>query len=65
MQRGKLGMLLAAAAAFGAYKYSKMTPDQKNTIRTRGKDFLDKNLGGLGNLFGKKTTPTPTNGNGF
>lgn len=56
MQRGKLGLLLAAAAAFGIYKYSKMSPDQKNNLKTRGKSFLDKNLGGLGNVFGKKTS---------
>jgi hypothetical protein len=55
MQKSKLGLILAAAAAFGAYKYSKMSPEQKNSLKTRGKSFLDKNLGGLGNLFGKKT----------
>ena len=55
MQRGKLGLLLAAAAAFGIYKYSKMSPEQKNNLKTRGKSFLDKNLGGLGHVFGKKT----------
>ena len=63
-----VGLLLAAAAAYGAYKYSKMTPEQKNNLMTRGKDFLNKNLGDLGNLVGKKkdtvngmghTTSTP------
>ncbi len=58
MQRNKLGLILAAAAAFGVYKYSKMTPEQKNSLKTKGKDFLDKNLGGLGNIFGKKTSNT-------
>jgi hypothetical protein len=62
MTRGKLGLLLAAgAAAYGAYRVSKMTPEQKNNLRTKGKDFFDKNFSGLGNLFGKKTTST--NGN--
>lgn len=63
MQRGKLGLLVAAAAAYGVYKYSKMSPEQKNSLKTKGKDFLDKNLGGLTNMFGKKTVPT--NGNGY
>ena len=61
MQRQRLGVLLAAAAAYGYYKYSKMTPEQKNGLRDKGKSFFDKYLGGLGNLFGKKnTTPTST-----
>lgn len=55
MQRNKLGLILAAAAAFGIYKYSKMTPEQKNSLKTKGKSFLDKNMGGLSNMFGKKT----------
>jgi hypothetical protein len=63
MQRGKLGMLIAAgAAAYGIYKYSKMTPEQKSSLKTRGKDFFDKNLGGLGNLFGKKASTVNNNG---
>jgi hypothetical protein len=62
MTRGKLGLLIAAgAAAYGAYRVSKMTPEQKNNLRTKGKDFFDKNLSGLGNLFGRKTANT--NGN--
>lgn len=60
MQRKGLGMLLAAAAAYGFYKYRKMTPEQKNDLRTKAKGFMDKNLGGIGNIFGKKTT-TDTN----
>ena len=60
MGRNRLGLLLAAAAAFGYYKYSKMTPEQKSTLRTRGKGFLDKQIGGLGNIFGKKTATTTT-----
>ena len=65
MQRKGLGMLLAAAAAYGYYKYNKMTPEQKTSMRNRGKDFLDKQLGGLGNLFGKKKTTTTANGSSF
>ncbi len=61
MQRSKIGLLLAAAAAFGAYKYSKMSPEQKASLKTKGKDFLNKNLGGLSKFTGKgKTTPDGT-----
>jgi len=51
--RKTLGLLLAAAAAFGIYKYSKMTPKQKKDLREKGKDFLDKKMG-MGNLLAKK-----------
>ncbi len=54
MQRRGLGLLLAAAAAYGYYRYSKMTPDQKSNLKQRGKDFLDKNLGSMKGMFGKK-----------
>ena len=63
MQRSKVGLLLAAAAAYGAYRYSRMTPEQKNSIKTKGQDFLNKNLGGLKNLFNK--TKATTNGSGY
>lgn len=54
MQKSKIGLLVAAAAAYGAYKYSKLTPEKKNDLMTRGKDFMNKNLGDLSSLFGKK-----------
>lgn len=63
MQRKGLGLLLAAAAAYGYYKYSKMTAEEKNGLKEKGKKFVDKNFGGIGNLFGKKTMPA--NGNGY
>ena len=60
MQRKLLGLLFAAAA-YGLYKYSRMTPDQKSDIKRRGKDFLDKNIGDVGNMFGKKPVTAPVN----
>jgi hypothetical protein len=64
MTRGKMGLLIAAgAAAYGAYRLSRMTPEQKTNLRAKGKDFMDKNLGSLGNLFGRKTANTNGNNN--
>ena len=57
----KIGLLLAAAAAYGAYRLSKMTPEQKNSLKTRGKDFLNKNLGGHNDLMAKKNATVSGN----
>jgi hypothetical protein len=64
------GLLLLGAAAFGAYKYSKMTDQQKSDLKNKGKKFVDENLGGLKNMFGQKGTETANMGgnrgqNGF
>lgn len=56
MQSKGLGLLLTAAAAYGYYRYSKMTPEQKQNLRQKGKSFVDKNLGGLNDMFNKKKT---------
>ena len=50
-----LGLALLAAAAYGLYKYSKLSPSEKENLMSKGKDLLDKKLG-LGNLFNKKQT---------
>ena len=63
MQRKGIGLFLAAAAAYGVYRYSKMTPEQKNSLKQKGKDFVDKNLGGVKNMFGKKASAA--NGDGY
>lgn len=55
-QRPGLGkLLLLGAAAFGAYKYSKMSDQQKKDLMDKGKKLVNDNLGGLGNMFGKRT----------
>jgi hypothetical protein len=64
MARGTLGLLLAAAAAYGYYRYTKMTPQQKNDLRTKGKDFVDKNLGGLKNVFTRERASAGAGANG-
>ena len=58
MQKSFVGLILAAAAAFGYQKYSKMTSEQKADLKKRGKGFLDKNFPGMKNMFGKKETTT-------
>ena len=60
MQRKLLGLLFAAAA-YWLYKYSRMTPEQKGDLKKRGKEFLDKNMGGVENMFGKKPVVAPVN----
>ena len=62
MQKKLLGLILAAAA-YGVYRYTKMTPEQKAELKKRGGDFLDKNMGSFGNVFGKKPTVTETSNN--
>jgi len=54
-------LLLLGAAAFGAYKYSKMSEQQKRDLMDKGKKMVNDNLGGLRNAFGKKS-PASTNG---
>jgi len=65
MLKNRLGLLLAAGAAYGYYRYSKMTPQQKTDLRTRGKGFLDKQVGGLKDMFGKFTKPRASNSTGY
>ena len=65
MSRNRLGLLLAAGAAYGYYRYSKMTPQQKTDLRTRGKSFLDKQFSGLKNMFGKFTKAPASNSTGY
>ena len=50
----KLLSLILAAAAYGIYRYTQMSPEQKAQLKKRGGDFLEKNLGSFGNLFGQK-----------
>lgn len=61
MQKKGLGLLLAAAAAYGYYRYSKMTPEQKNAMMEKGKKIVNDNFGSLGKIF-KNGKSTPAEG---
>lgn len=50
-------LLLLGAAAFGAYKYSKMSDQQKKDLLDKGKRLVNDNLGGLKNRFGGQKGP--------
>ena len=54
-------LLLAGIAAFGAYKYSKMSTQEKQNLKDKGKKFMDDNLGGLKNMLGGKQNASATN----
>lgn len=60
MQKKGLGLLIAAAAAYGYYRFSKMTPEQKKAWKEKGMKFIDENFG-MGNLFGKKAAAPGNN----
>ena len=48
-----LGLLLAAAAAYGIYKYNKLSPEKKEEWKRKGRDFLSQKAG-LAKMFSKK-----------
>ena len=50
-------LLLLGAAAFGAYKYSKMTDQQKKDLLDKGKRLVNDNLGAIKNRFGGQNAP--------
>lgn len=56
MKRSGLGLLLAGLAAYGYYKYSKMSAEEKRDLKEKSRRFLNDRLGNLGNIFGKKAT---------
>ncbi len=61
MQRKLLGLLFAAAA-YGIYKYTKMTPEQKENLKKKGGDML-KDLSGMRNTAGNKMAAVSTENN--
>ena len=61
--RGGIGtLLLAGLAAFGLYKYSKMSEDEKRNLKEKGKKLVDENLNNLKNVFGNQSASNTSNG---
>jgi len=56
MSRRKISLLLAAAAAYGIYKYSKLTTAEKNELMDKGKELLSKGMSGVTDAFNKAKT---------
>ena len=50
-------LLLLGAAAFGAYKYSKMSDQQKKDLLNKGKKLVNDNIGSIKNRFGGQNSP--------
>lgn len=52
-------LLLAGAAAYGLYKVSKMSAQERSDLLNKGKKLVNDNLGGLKNSFGRNgSSPT-------
>jgi hypothetical protein len=62
MNKNKIGLLLAAAAAYGVYRYSRLTTEQKNNLVAKGKDLLTKSWGSLTETMSKAKTPATESG---
>lgn len=59
MAKAGLGsLLLLGAAAFGAYKISKMNDQQRKDLLNKGKKLVNDNLGGLKNVWNKSDGQT-------
>lgn len=65
MARPGIGsLLLAGAAAFGLYKYSKMSQQEKDNLVNKGKKLIDENVPeNLKGMFGTKQDGQTANDN--
>ena len=50
-------LLLLGAAAFGAYKYSKMSDQQKKDLLDKGKRLVNDSMNSVRNRFGGQSAP--------
>lgn len=61
---GIASLLLLGAAAFGAYKYSKMSDQQKKDLMDKGKRLVNDGVSSIKNRFGGQNAPqNPTGSN--
>lgn len=58
---GLPGLLLAGAAAYGLYKLSKLSTEERTDLVNKGKKLVTDNIPGLKNAFGGNNE-TATNG---
>jgi hypothetical protein len=56
------GLLIAAAAIYGFYRFAKMPADQKKDLVAKGKDLFNKGLGGLRDSMTRTKSPVAENG---
>ncbi len=66
MLQKKTGLILAGLAAYAAYKYSKMSADQKTSLMEKGKRLANQYLpDNLKNIFDSKTETAGETSNAF
>ncbi len=59
---GLSGLLLAGAAAYGLYKLSKLSTEERTELVNKGKKLVTDNIPQLKNAFGGNTDAATTNG---
>jgi len=65
MNRKGLGLLLAGLAAYGYYRFSKMSPTEKTAMKQKARKLMDDGMGSIENLWRKKkNTGTASNSYG-
>jgi hypothetical protein len=66
MLQNKTGLLLAGLAAYAAYRYSKMSIEQKTSLKEKGRKLADRYLpGNLKNIFGSEPETAAENSGSF
>jgi hypothetical protein len=58
-------LLMAGAAAYGLYKLSKMSAEERNGLVEKGKKLVSDNLGNLKNVMGKNGSSPDARANNF
>ncbi len=54
--KGFFGLLIAASAVYACYLIAKMSPGEKESLKEKGKKFVNESLG---NIFPEKSTMPP------
>lgn len=59
-----IGLVLGGLAAYGYYRYSQLSDQEKKDLMDKGKKFFDENLGSLKNMFGSNGSAADTQPSG-